>query len=64
MPASYRIPVTLTAILCLVLPAAGQTYKSQIEHPIVRYKMAAGSTRHRIAVSVTGILYEAAMHRS
>jgi hypothetical protein len=41
MPASHRIPVTLAAILWLVLPASGQTYKSQIDHPIIHYKMSA-----------------------
>ena len=41
MPTSRRVLVPLAGVLCLVSPAAGQTYKSHIEHPIVRYKMTA-----------------------
>jgi len=41
MPTWRRDLVALTVVLCLHMPADGQTNKSHIEHPIVRYKMSA-----------------------
>ena len=41
MTTSHRVLVALASALSLVTPALGQTYKSRIEHPIVRYKMSA-----------------------
>jgi hypothetical protein len=41
MPTSHRVLLALAGILYLGAPAGGQTYKSHIEHPIVRYKMSA-----------------------